>query len=197
MTQGDHCYGLDYLYAGPLFTRQLSHVWVAFRGIQDASMRQKGIDYFENRRRTTFVRQRHEIDNSLKHKDCAQRCWGITASECLRLTITRISCVERQFYDYVGRGVPCGPDDDTLLPWAAVASLPFASEIVLNAVDFRARQARLTHHNSYNFKASFNPSHSGETENPYGWQMFHRLLSINQGPIILMVKNYRSVMKWP
>jgi hypothetical protein len=31
-----HCYGYDYLYAGPLFTHQFSHVWIDFRGIQDA-----------------------------------------------------------------------------------------------------------------------------------------------------------------
>ena len=46
----DHCYGYDYLYAGPLFTHQLSHIWIDFRGIQDAFMRSKGIDYFENSR---------------------------------------------------------------------------------------------------------------------------------------------------
>ncbi len=48
-------YGYDYLYAGPLFTHQLSHVWIDFRGIQDAFMRDKGIDYFvrpEQRRST-------------------------------------------------------------------------------------------------------------------------------------------------
>ncbi|MGZ6206623.1 MAG: glucoamylase family protein, partial [Syntrophales bacterium] len=44
----EHFYGYEYLYAGPLFTHQLSHVWIDFRGIQDAFMRAKGIDYFEN-----------------------------------------------------------------------------------------------------------------------------------------------------
>ena len=49
----ENCYGYDYLYAGPLFTHQLSHIWIDFRGIQDAFMRGKGIDYFENTRRAT------------------------------------------------------------------------------------------------------------------------------------------------
>src|SRR5450759_3758837 len=40
----EQCYGYDYLYAGPLFIHQLSHVWIDFRGIQDAFMREKGID---------------------------------------------------------------------------------------------------------------------------------------------------------
>jgi hypothetical protein len=28
----EHCYGYEYLYAGPLFTHQLSHIWIDFRG---------------------------------------------------------------------------------------------------------------------------------------------------------------------
>ena len=40
--------GQEYLYAGALFTHQFPHIWVDFRGIQDAFMRDKGIDYFEN-----------------------------------------------------------------------------------------------------------------------------------------------------
>ena len=43
----EECLDTEYLYAGPLFTHQLSHVWVDFRGIQDAFMRERGIDYFE------------------------------------------------------------------------------------------------------------------------------------------------------
>lgn len=53
--QWEQSYGVDYLYAGSLFTHQLSHIWVDFRDIQDAFMRTKGIDYFENSRRTTQI----------------------------------------------------------------------------------------------------------------------------------------------
>ncbi len=31
------CYDIEYLYAGPLFTHQLSHVWIDFCGIRDDS----------------------------------------------------------------------------------------------------------------------------------------------------------------
>ena len=60
-----NCYGYEYLYAGPLFTHQLSHIWIDFREIQDAFMRDKGIDYFENSRRATYVQQQYAIDNPL------------------------------------------------------------------------------------------------------------------------------------
>ena len=58
-------YGHEFLYSGPLFTHQLSHIWIDFRGIQDAFMRDRGIDYFENSRRATYVQQEYAIRNPL------------------------------------------------------------------------------------------------------------------------------------
>ena len=77
----EHCYGYDCLYAGPLFTHQLSYIWIDFREIQDAFMREKGIDYFENSRRATYVQQRYAIENPRKFAGYGEHCWGITASE--------------------------------------------------------------------------------------------------------------------
>ena len=77
-----------------------------------------------------------------------------------------------------------------------VASLPFAPEIVLPAIDYCVHQAKLTEFNSYGFKASFNPSHPGEAGNPYGWWVSPWHYGLNQGPIILMIENYRSGLVW-
>ncbi|MBX9767569.1 MAG: hypothetical protein K2X47_09895 [Bdellovibrionales bacterium] len=192
----EKCYGQEYLYAGPLFIHQLSHVWVDFRGIQDAFMREKGIDYFENSRRATYVQQQYAIQNPLKFKDYGPHCWGITASEGPGPTTLKVNGIDRQFFDYVGRGVPYGPDDGTLAPWALVASLPFAPEIVLPALHHCIHQAKMTHFNSYGFKASFNPSHPGNSDNPYGWWVSPWHFGLNQGPIVLMIENYRSGMPW-
>ena len=49
--QWKKAYGIEYVFCGPLFTHQFSHMWIDFRGIQDAYMKAKGIDYFENSRR--------------------------------------------------------------------------------------------------------------------------------------------------
>jgi hypothetical protein len=46
-------YGIEFLYGGPLFVHQLSHVWIDFRAIQDDFTRDRGLDYFENSRRAT------------------------------------------------------------------------------------------------------------------------------------------------
>jgi hypothetical protein len=192
----EHCYGYEYLFAGPLFTHQLSHIWIDFRGIQDAFMREKGIDYFENSRRATYVQQHYAMDNPLKFAGYGRHCWGLTASEGPGLESIRINGIDRQFFDYVGRGVPYGPDDGTIAPWAVVASLPFAPEIVLPALHHCIHQAKLTEFNSYGFKASFNPSHPGKPGNPYGWWVSPWHYGLNQGPIILMIENYRTGLLW-
>ena len=189
-------YGQNYLYAGSLFTHQLSHIWIDFRGIQDAFMRDKGSDYFENSRRATYVQQQYAIDNPLKFKDYGHHCWGITASEGPGPGTITVNGIAHPLFDYVARGVPYGPDDGTLAPWAVVASLPFAPEIVLPTLDYCIYQAKLTKFNAYGFKASFNPSHSGTPGNPYGWWVSPWHFGLNQGPIILMIENYRSGLLW-
>lgn len=194
--QWESCYGHEYLYAGSLFTHQLSHVWIDFRGIQDVFMRGKGIDYFENSRRATLVQQLYAIDNPLKFKSYGHHCWGITASEGPGPGRLEVGGVERPLFDYIARGVPYGPDDGTLAPWAVAASLPFAPEIVLSTLDYCIYQAKLTKFNAYGFKASFNPSHPGTHGNPYGWWVSPWHFGLNQGPVILMVENYRSGLLW-
>lgn len=191
----EHCCGQDYLYAGPLFTHQLSHVWIDFRGIQDAFMRDKGIDYFENSRRATYAQQQYAIDNPLKFKGYGPHCWGITAGEGPGPATIKVNGIERQFFNYIGRGVPYGPDDGTIAPWAVAASLPFAPEIVLPALDYYIHEVKLTEQNPYGFKASFNATYPGKPGNPHGWvSTWH--CGLNQGPIVLMIENYRSGLLW-
>ncbi|MEP6608614.1 MAG: glucoamylase family protein [Burkholderiaceae bacterium] len=193
--QWESCYGYEYLYAGPLFTHQLSHVWVDFRGIQDAFMRDKGIDYFENSRRATYVQQQYAIANPLRFEGYSRRCWGVTASEGPGPNTLKVNGIERQFFDYLGRGVPYGPDDGTLAPWAVVASLPFAPDIVLPALDYCIHEMRLTESNPYGFKASFNPTYPDKSANPHAWvSPWH--FGLNQGPVILMIENYRTGLLW-
>lgn len=192
----EHCYGYEYLYAGPLFTHQLSHVWIDFRGIQDAFMREKGIDYFGNSRRATLVQQRYAMENPRKFAGYGEHCWGITASEGPGPATVKLDGILRQFDDCVARGVPYGPDDGTLAPWAVVASLPFAPEVVLQTIYYCIHQAKLKKYNKYGFKAAFNATHPGEPGNPYGWWVSPWPFGINQGPIVLMIENHQTGLPW-
>lgn len=191
----DHCYGYDYLYAGPLFTHQLSHIWIDFRGIQDAFMRRKGIDYFENSRRATYVQHEYAIDNPLKFTDFCGHCWGLTASEGPGPDTLYVAGIERQFFGYLGRGVPYGTDDGTIAPWVVAASLPFAPEIVLPSLSYCLHDVQLTASNRYGFKASFNPTYPSASGDPHGWvSPWH--FGINEGPTILMIENYHTGLLW-
>ncbi len=191
---GNYC-GQEYLYSGPLFTHQLSHIWIDFRGIQDAFMREKGIDYFENSRRATYAQQQYAIDNPLGYEGYDRNRWGVTASDGPGPITRKVNGIERQFFNYLGRGIPYGPDDGTLAPWAVVSSLPFAPEIVLPSIDYAIHEIKLTKPNLCGFKASFNstfPDKSGEFN---GWvSPWH--YGLNQGPIVLMIENHRTELLW-
>ena len=74
-------YGREVLYSGPLFTHQLSHMWIDFRGIRDEFMRAHGSDYFENSRQATFVQQEYAIRNPMEFAGYGEYCWGFTACD--------------------------------------------------------------------------------------------------------------------
>jgi hypothetical protein len=186
-------YGIPFLYAGPLFTHQLSHVWIDFRGIQDAFMREHGIDYFENSRRATLVQQQYAIVNPGGFAHYGEYCWGLTASDGPGDVTLTVGGIERRFFDYLARAVPDGPDDGTIAPWAVIASLPFAPEIVLPTVaDFRRWQVAGVHR--YGFKATFNPTFPVKGSRN-GWvSAWH--FGINEGPIVVMIDNHTSGLVW-
>lgn len=187
-------YGIEFLYAGPLFIHQLSHIWIDFRAIQDDFMRAHGIDYFGNSRRATYVQQQYAIRNPKKFVGYGEYCWGITASNGPGAATRRIKGVTRRFLNYHARSIPYGPDDGTLAPWAVVASLPFAPEIVLPTLDnFRENWGEMM--SQYGISCSFNPTFPSDSGNHAGW-VSNGHFGIDQGPVILMIENYRSGLIW-
>ena len=187
-------YGYEFLYAGPLFIHQLSHAWIDFRGIQDAFMRDTGIDYFENSRRATYVQQEYAIRNPRGLAGYGEHCWGITASDGPGPAARAVDGVARTFAGYAARGVPYGRDDGTISPWAAIASLPFAPEIVLPAIEhFRERFPEML--GNYGFTCSVNPTFPGESLEQRGW-ISQGYYGIDQGPVVLMIENHRSSFLW-
>jgi hypothetical protein len=191
--QWKEVYGRELLYSGPLFTHQLSHLWVDFRGIRDPFMQERQSDYFENSRQATFVQQEYAIRNPRQFKGYGEHCWGFTACDGPGWVKRTVNGVERQFFDYIARGAPLGPDDGTVAPWVVVASLPFAPEIVIPTLrQFAGLNLGMTA--PYGFKASFNQTFA-VAENP-GWWVTPYHFGIDQGPVVLMIENYRSGLIW-
>ena len=187
-------YGLEHVYAGPLFIHQIPHIWIDFRGIQDEYMRSKAIDYFENSRRATYAQQQYGIRNPKKFKGYGEYIWGLTASDGPGPARRRVNGRTITFYDYKGRGIPYGPDDGTLAPWAMTASLPFAPEIVLPSLHyFNEKFPEMT--SKYGFKCSYNPTFTDSSRNQKGWVSLG-YYGLDQGPIVAMIENYRTGFLW-
>jgi hypothetical protein len=194
-------YGYEMLYAGPLFIHHLSQCWIDCRGIQDAFMRRHGIDYFENSRRAAYVHQEYCQRNPQRWAGYSKTCWGITASDGPGPAKQAWAGKQRVFYGYHARGAPYGPDDGTISPWAVVASLPFAPEIVLPTMEVLDSVYPSAKHD-YGYTATFNPSFRSPAATPTGESILARgwrspaHYAINQGPVVLMIENYRSGLLW-
>jgi hypothetical protein len=185
-------YGHQFLYAGPLFIHHLSHMWIDFRGIQDEYMRGKAIDYFENSRRAIYAQQAYAMRNPKKFVGYGRYSWGITASDGPGPAVRRIKGRSIRFYDYIARSFPHGPDDGTLAPWAVAGSLPFAPEVVLPSLKRLNRDyPEMT--NKYGFKCSYNPTFTSGKKK--GW-VSEGYYGLDQGPIVMMIENYRSGFIW-
>lgn len=188
-------YGIEYLYAGPLFIHQMSHLWLDFRGIRDDFNRKSGIDYFENSRRATYVQREYGIENPLRFSHYHKYGWGFTASDGPGPAVFEINGIRREFFDYIARGAPFGPDDGTISPWSVVASLPFAPGIVIDTVRHAIERLHLKRRSPYGFDASFNSTYPETSKNQHGW-VSPWIFGLNQGPIILMIENYQSELIW-
>lgn len=200
----DSYYGEEHVAFAPLFGHQYSHVWIDFRGIQDAYMRDKGIDYFENSRRATLSQQRYAIDNPAQYAGYGPLCWGLTACDGPIEGAHGIDGRERQFHTYLARGAAAYgvQDDGTICPSAAGGSIAFAPEIVVpTLMSMREIYGRRLF-GQYGFLDAFNPTlklpidtQHGEVDPILGW-FDTDYLGIDQGPILAMLQNLQTELVW-
>jgi len=198
-------YGETHVPFAPLFGHQYSHVWIDFRGIQDAFMKEKGIDYFENSRRAVVSQRKYAIDNPMKWKGYGANVWGLTASDGpLDGTVT-IEGSARTFYTYRARGAASDrvEDDGTIAPTAAVSSIAFSPELAIPAIETMHSQYGKGIYSTYGFLDAFNPTltrtdvtlQHGSIHPDVGW-VDGDYLGIDQGPIVAMIENFRTGLVW-
>ena len=201
--------GQTFLRFAPQFGHQYSHVWIDFRGIRDdymreAAKREPGLDYFENSRRATLAQHAYAVENPMGWKGYDGLVWGITASDGPQNTRQRYHGEEREFRGYSARGPGDvdGFDDGTLAPTAALASLPFAPELVVPTADAMRARYGADLYGRYGFLDSFNPSFeydvslvTGKVVPGKGW-FASDYLGIDQGPILAMTANHRDGLVW-
>ena len=190
--QWENIYGYDVLYAGPLFIHQLSHVWLDLRGIQDAFMREKRIDYFENSRRATYVHREYATRNPLGFKDYSDDCWGLSAGSGPSGPPIEIEGRLQHFFSYAARGAPYGPDDGTIAGSAAIGSIAFAPEIVLPTVRKLVGMAGETLGRRV-LASGFNSTVVDAAGAPWVADV---QVGFDLGLILTMIENYRSGLLW-
>jgi hypothetical protein len=173
--QWQNQYGYQYVVFPPLFGHQYSHCWVDFRGIRDGFMRGHGIDYFENSRRATLAQQAYCVANPGGFAGYSDSLWGITA------------CDDPDV-GYLAHGAPPAQNDNgTLAPTAPIGSIPFAPDAVIPFIRNLYTNYQAQMWTRYGFRDCFNPSKNW-------WDT--DVIGIDEGPIIMMIENYRTGRVW-
>ena len=175
-------YGYQYVVFPPLFGHQYSHCWIDFRGVQDTFMRAQGIDYFENSRRATLAQRAYCAANPGGFVGYSDSLWGITASD--------VPASLHSGNTYMARGAPPAQDDDgTITPTAPISSIAFAPEAITPVIRNLWNNYRTQLWTRYGFRDAFNL-----TVGPQWYDQ--EVIGIDQGPIIIMIENYRTGKVW-
>lgn len=157
---------LGFDYGGPLFFTHYSFLGLDPRGLKD-----RHADYWEQNLNHTLINREHCIRNPKKFKGYGPECWGLTSSDNHR--------------GYGGHS----PTEDlgVISPTAALSSFPYTPEYSMAALKhfYNAHGDKIW--SEYGFTDAFN-----ESENWYATSH----LAIDQGPIIVMIENYRTGLLW-
>lgn len=194
--------GYTFLNFGPMFGHQYTQAWVDFRGIHDAWGRAHNLDYAQNSRLATWAQRAYAIANPHRWAGYGPDVWGLTASDGPGDVTVDSPQGVRRFSSYMARGAGLHDitDDGTIAPTAAGGSIAFAPSIVVPALWAMKQRYGKYVYNRYGFVDAFNLSFHGtpkygHTYPGFGWAD-NQQLGIDQGPILLMMENWRSGLVW-
>lgn len=141
----------------------------SFLGLDPRGLRDDYADYWEQNCAHVRINRAYCLDNPKGYRGYGEDCWGLTAS------------------DTEGGYTAHSPGNDrgVISPTAALASFPYAPEMCMRVLRRFAAMPELW--GEYGLKDAFSP----ET----GW-LADSHLAIDQGPIVVMVENYRSALLW-
>ena len=185
--------GLKWIHATPLFIHLFPQAWLDLRGLQDGYVsKHADIDYAENTRRAIAVQRNYAQFNPFNHVGYGGDIWGLSACMGPVGKLTVRNGQKQIFSGYAARGVTSGPDDGTLVPWAAAACMAHAPEAALAGV-----QAMLKTYpralSDGRFVGALNPSLPGDDAS--GW-VAPACFGIDQGLVVMMIENARSGLIW-
>jgi hypothetical protein len=171
MKNGASYYGymlpLGEKYGGPLFFAHYSFLGLNPKNLSDAYC----TDYWEQNANHALINYHYCVQNPLKYVGYSADCWGLTASD------------GNQGYS------AHSPTNDkgVITPTAALSSMPYTPDESMQALHFFYYMLGDMIWKEYGFTDAFNPT--------VGWYD-NQFLAIDQGPVIVMIENYRTELIW-
>lgn len=157
---------LGYNYGGPLFFAHYS-----FLGLNPTKLTDRYANYWEQNRNHSLIHYEYSKDNPRGYVGYDEYSWGLTASD----TPTGYLAHE--------------PNNDrgTITPTAAISSIPYTPVESMKAIRHFYYVLGDKLWGKYGFYDAFNPTESWWADS---------YLAIDQGPIVVMIENYRSGLIW-
>lgn len=157
---------LGFDYGGPLF---FSHY--SFLGLDPHGLKDRYADYWQQNKNHALINHEHCVQNPHRYKGYSDSCWGLTASD-----------------NHEGYNAH-SPDNDlgVISPTAALSSFPYTPEHSMKALRHFYEKLGDKIWTEYGFVDAFNESKNWFADSH---------LAIDQGPIIVMIENYRSGLLW-
>ena len=157
---------LGFDYGGPLF---FSHY--SFLGLDPHGLKDQYADYWMQNQNHTLINRAYCIDNPKKFKGYGEHCWGLSAGDT---------------YNGYSAYSPTH-DEGTISISAALSAFPYTPEYSMQVLKHFYYDLGDKIWGEYGFVDGFN-----ETQNWYAKSD----LAIDEGPIIIMIENYRSGLLW-
>lgn len=172
---GEMLNGLKYLdvtlplgppYGGPLFFAHYSFLGLNPHGLSDAYA-----DYWDQNVAQARINYKYCVENPKGWKGYSRNVWGLTAS------------------DVPGGYAASSPTEDTgtIAPTAALSSFPYTPYESMEALHYYYYILGEKLFGEYGFYDAFNIQD--------GWYA-SSYLAIDQGPIVIMIENYRTGLLW-
>ncbi|WP_346237591.1 glucoamylase family protein [Niabella insulamsoli] len=153
-------------YGGPLFFSHYSFLGLSPKGLTD-----QYADYWKQNQNHSLINYAYCVDNPKSFKGYGENCWGLTASDT---------------YNGYNAHSPTN-DHGTITPTAALSAFPYTPSQSMKALRHFYVDLGDKIWSEYGFVDAFN-----ETKNWYAQSH----LAIDQGPIVVMIENYRTGLLW-
>ncbi|MEO1021892.1 MAG: glucoamylase family protein [Bacteroidota bacterium] len=157
---------LGFDFGGPLFFAHYS-----FLGLNPSGLSDSYANYWTQNRNHSLINRQHNIENPGGYIGYSADSWGLTASD--------------NPFGYLAHEPT--RDNGTITPTAAISSIPYTPEESMKAIRHFYYVLGDKLWGEYGFYDAFNPTES--------WWA-NSYLAIDQGPIIIMIENYRTGLLW-